>query len=111
MKKKKITDAYDISNAAHKGDAASASAGGYMSMKAKDEALEHGYDMSRSFANKSVWARIAVIAAGPLFNFILAFICAVVIVGSIGYDPCRVDVLYEDFASGCCRAFRGRYHS
>ena len=29
-------------------------------------------------------------------NFILAFICAVVIVGSIGYDPCRVDVLYED---------------
>lgn len=91
--KEKNTDAYDISNAAHKGDAASA--GSYMSMKAKDEALEHGYDMSRSFANKSVWARIAVIAAGPLFNFILAFICAVVIVGSIGYDPCRVDVLYE----------------
>ena len=52
--------------------------------------------MSKSFANKSVWSRIAVIAAGPLFNFFLAFVCAVVIVGSIGYDPCRVDVLYAD---------------
>lgn len=105
--KEKNTDAYDISNAAHKGDAASASAGGYMSMKAKDEALEHGYDMSRSFANKSVWARIAVIAAGPLFNFILAFICAVVIVGSIGYDPCRVDVLYEDSPAAAAGLLEG----
>ena len=41
-------------------------AGSYMSQKAKDEALEQGYDMSKSFANKSVWSRIAVIAAGPL---------------------------------------------
>ena len=71
-------------------------AGSYMSQKAKDEALEQGYDMSKSFANKSVWSRIAVIAAGPLFNFLLAFVCAVVIVGSIGYDPCRVDVLYAN---------------
>ena len=53
-------------------------AGGYMSQKAKDEALEQGYDMSKSFANKSVWSRIAVIAAGPLFNFFLAFVFMVV---------------------------------
>ena len=72
-------------DAEHKGDAASASAGGYMSMKAKDEALEHGYDMSRSFANKSVWARIAVIAAGPLFNFILALLMSAILVGAAGY--------------------------
>lgn len=83
----------DIGNAAHSDNT---TAGSYMSQKAKDEALEQGYDMSKSFANKSVWSRIAVIAAGPVFNFILAFVCAVVIVGSIGYDPCRVDVLYED---------------
>ena len=49
-----------------------------MSEKKKQEALEAGYDMSKSFANKSVWARIAVIAAGPIFNFILAFVCSVV---------------------------------
>ena len=26
-----------------------------------------------AFGNKSVWARIAVVAGGPVFNFILAF--------------------------------------
>lgn len=40
----------------------------------------------RAFNNKSVWARIAVIAAGPLFNFLLAFLLALVIVGYVGYD-------------------------
>ncbi len=44
----------------------------------------------RAFNNKSVWARMAVIAAGPIFNFILAFIAAIIVVGVIGYDPCIV---------------------
>lgn len=39
-----------------------------------------------SFNSKSVWARMSVIAAGPIFNFILAFIFAVIIVGWVGYD-------------------------
>ena len=39
-----------------------------------------------TFASKSVWARMSVIVAGPLFNFILAFIMSLFIVGSIGYD-------------------------
>lgn len=72
------------------------SAGGYMSEKAKEKALEEGYDMSKSFANKSVWSRIAVIAAGPIFNFLLAFVCSVVIIGSIGYDACNIDVVYDN---------------
>ena len=38
-----------------------------------------------SFGSKSVW-RISVIAAGPIFNFILAFVLAVLVIGSIGYD-------------------------
>ena len=29
-----------------------------------------------SFNSKSVWARMAVVAAGPVFNFIMAFVCA-----------------------------------
>ena len=33
-----------------------------------------------SFNSKSVWARISVIAAGPVFNFILALIFAVILV-------------------------------
>lgn len=40
----------------------------------------------KSFQNKSVLARIAVIAAGPGFNFILAFLFAMVIVSQAGHD-------------------------
>ena len=39
-----------------------------------------------SFGSKSVWARMSVIAAGPIFNFLLAFIMALFIVGNLGYD-------------------------
>lgn len=64
--------------------------------KEKSQTLSEGYDMSKSFANQSVWARIAIIAAGPVFNFILAFVLAVVIIGCIGYDPCVVDQVYDN---------------
>nr|MBP3598280.1 RIP metalloprotease RseP [Eubacterium sp.] len=40
----------------------------------------------RAFGKKSVWARMAVIVAGPLFNFILAFVFALVLIGFAGYD-------------------------
>lgn len=44
-------------------------------------------DMSEgSFNSKSVWARIAVVAAGAIFNFVLAFIFSVIIVAYTGYD-------------------------
>mgnify|MGYP000715436862 CR=1 FL=1 len=33
-------------------------------------------DSAGSFNNASVWARISVVAAGPVFNFIMAFVCA-----------------------------------
>ncbi len=39
-----------------------------------------------SFGSKSVWARISVIVAGPFFNFLLAFVLSLIIVGNIGYD-------------------------
>lgn len=40
----------------------------------------------RAFNNKSVLARISVIAAGPMFNFILAFLFAWIIVSQVGHD-------------------------
>ena len=43
-----------------------------------------------TFNSASVWGRIAVVAAGPLFNFLLAFVLSVIIVGCIGYDPATV---------------------
>ncbi|MDO4321090.1 MAG: RIP metalloprotease RseP [Lachnospiraceae bacterium] len=39
-----------------------------------------------TFGSKSVWARISVIAAGPIFNFLLAFVLSIFIIGNIGYD-------------------------
>ena len=38
-----------------------------------------------SFNSKSVWARISVIAAGPVFNFILALLMSAILVGAAGY--------------------------
>lgn len=56
--------------------------GGSCMMLGEDDAQ----DDPRAFNNKSVLARIAVIAAGPIFNFILAFLFAMVIVSYIGHD-------------------------
>lgn len=50
-----------------------------------------------SFGSKSVWARISVIAAGPIFNFILAFVLAVLVIGSIGYDPPKLIGVLEGY--------------
>ncbi|MBR2764425.1 MAG: RIP metalloprotease RseP [Blautia sp.] len=52
-----------------------------------------------SFNAASVWKRICVVAAGPVFNFILAFVFAVVIVGFTGYDPAKVVQVNEDSAA------------
>ncbi len=43
-------------------------------------------DGEGSFGSKSVWARMSVIAAGPIFNFLLAFVLSIFIIGNIGYD-------------------------
>ncbi len=46
-----------------------------------------------SFNSKSVWARMSVIVAGPVFNFIMALVFAAIIVAWIGYDaPVVADV-------------------
>lgn len=51
----------------------------------------------RSFNNKSVGARISVIAAGPIFNFILAFICALIIIANVGYDAPVIGTVSEGY--------------
>ena len=50
-----------------------------------------------SFNSKSVWARISVVAAGAIFNFILALIFAVVIIGFTGYDKPVISGVVEGF--------------
>lgn len=61
-----------------------------------DETHDEKYDESKSFDTKSVWARISIIAAGPIFNFVLAFVFAVIIIGNIGYAPASVYMVEED---------------
>lgn len=56
--------------------------GGFCAMGEDEEATAS----PNNFNNKSVWARISVIAAGPVFNFILAFIFAVILTAMVGYD-------------------------
>lgn len=51
----------------------------------------------RSFNNKPVLGRIAVIAAGPIFNFILAFLFAIVIVVNLGHDPAVLNGVMEGY--------------
>lgn len=49
---------------------------------------------SGAFNNKSVWARMAVVAAGPFFNFVMAFIFALIVIGVAGFDrPVIVGVM------------------
>lgn len=56
--------------------------GGACIMEGEDEES----DDSRAFGKKSVWARISVVAAGPVFNFLMAFVFAFILLCNIGYD-------------------------
>ena len=58
---------------------------------------EEATDAPGNFNNKSVWARISVIAAGPVFNFILAFVAAVVLILMIGIDKPVVGAVEQGF--------------
>lgn len=57
-------------------------------------------DMSEgSFNSKSVWARISVIIAGPLFNLILGWMLCVIMVGWIGYAAPVITGVRDGYAA------------
>lgn len=47
---------------------------------------EEASDDERAFNNKNVWQRMMIVLAGPFFNFILAFILSLFVVGMGGAD-------------------------
>lgn len=51
----------------------------------------------RSFNSKSVWARISVVFAGPLFNFIMAWVFALIVMASVGFDRPILTSVREGF--------------
>lgn len=70
--------------------------GGSCAMVGEDTAEE---ELSGSFNAAPVWGRISVVAAGPVFNFILAFILSLIIVGFVGYDPAEIVEVQKDSAA------------
>lgn len=66
--------------------------GGSCMMVGEDEVLER----EDAFNRKGVWARISVIAAGPIFNFILAFVLSMIIIGNLGYDKPNIVSVEEN---------------
>lgn len=63
----------------------------------EDEAATE--DLSRSFESKSVWARMSIVLAGPIFNFVLAFVLAIVVIGVVGYDKAEVNHIDSNSAA------------
>jgi regulator of sigma E protease len=60
--------------------------GGYVHMvgEGPNAELPEGFDESHSFAQKSAWKRMVIVAAGPVFNFILAWLIYWVLLWSHG---------------------------
>lgn len=67
--------------------------GGSCMMVGEDE----NNDNPKAFNKKPVGTRIAVIAAGPVFNFILAFLFAMIIVSHNGHDDALLTGVMDGF--------------
>ena len=72
--------------------------GGACQMLSKDFPGEEDtvMDVEKSFESKSVWSRMAIIFAGPFFNFMLAFVFALIVIGYVGYDPAIITGVAAD---------------
>jgi regulator of sigma E protease len=68
--------------------------GGFCKMLGEDEAVEGD---ERAYSSKSVWARFQVIFGGPLFNFILAFVFAILYISLVGGSTTYVSEVVEGY--------------
>ena len=67
-------------------------------MPAKEEKEEfHTKSYGGSFQDAPVWSRISSVVAGPLFNFLLAFLLALVIVWFSGSDKPVINGVMEEY--------------
>lgn len=71
--------------------------GGSTQMKGMYEELDEDDELPTprvpeegSFNSVSYGKRAAIIFAGPFFNFLLAFICAIIVMSVVGYDPAEI---------------------
>ena len=63
--------------------------GGYVKMLDEREGEVESHELERAFNRKSVWRRIAIVVAGPAFNFIFAIVAyyLIFLVGVGGVKP------------------------
>lgn len=68
--------------------------GGYVKMLDKRETDIEPHESHREFTGQSVWTRMAIVAAGPAFNFLFAFFAywMMFIVGVSGIKPVIGDI-------------------
>jgi regulator of sigma E protease len=57
--------------------------GGYIKMEGED----HSSSDERAFSNRPLWARIAVVAAGAVMNFILGFLLFIIMISMVPSIP------------------------
>ena len=67
--------------------------GGSCAMVGEDEES----DAENAFNKKGVWTRISVVAAGPIFNFILAFVGAIIMILCIGVDKPIISEMMDGY--------------
>lgn len=54
------------------------------------------YGNGARLSDKSVGVRISIALAGPVFNFLLAFVLAILVIGNVGADPAVIEKVAED---------------
>jgi regulator of sigma E protease len=74
--------------------------GGYVKMVGEDPDAVEPVDPQVSFSHKSVWKRIAIVSAGPVFNLVFAFLAFTLILLAYGQrvpsDAARVEAVTPD---------------
>jgi len=69
--------------------------GGACMMEGEDE----NSDDERAFNKKGVWARISVVAAGPIFNFIMAVVFSFIVFSAAGIDTAKLSDVIDGYAA------------
>src|SRR3989344_1752487 len=73
--------------------------GGYVKIHGQEPGETIKKDDVKAFANKPVWQRICVVAAGPFFNFLLTVFLLFVVAGIIGRDSVPSEIGYVEKGS------------
>lgn len=70
--------------------------GGYCLMLGEEE---ENCEDERAFPNKPLWVRMLVVLGGPIFNFLLAFVISLILIGMAGYMTGEINYVAEGSAA------------